>query len=150
MPVPSRSAESSVRDSDSDPRPGAGAGGEANGPRSRRLDQTKYPPCPEPRTFTIVRRRLTKTYQRPPAGFSPGWVATSAHSPSRPHAHVRRLHRQPDAARRPAAQHQGRLRRSVTPSPSDSPASRPGPAPAAIPAKPPGPPAVAAAAGPYL
>ena len=78
MSIPSSSAGSSVPDSDSDLRPGASAGGGANRPCSRRLARTKYPPCPKPRTFTIVRRRLTNTYQRPLAGFSPRWVETSA------------------------------------------------------------------------
>ncbi len=83
MSIPSRSAESSVRDSDSDFRPRASAGGDANRPCSRRLAQMKNPPCSKPSTFTIVRRRLTNTYQRPLAGFSPRWVATSAPSPSK-------------------------------------------------------------------
>ena len=52
-------------------------------PCSRRLAQTKYPPCSKPRTFTIVLRRLTNTYLRPLAGFSPRWVETSALSPSK-------------------------------------------------------------------
>ena len=83
MSIPSRSAESSVRDSDNAARPGAKAGGDANRPCSRRLDQMKNPPCSKPRTFTMFRLRLTKTNQRPLAGFSPRWVATSAHSPSK-------------------------------------------------------------------
>ena len=40
---------------------------------------------------------------------------------------IRRFRRQPDAARRPAAEHQDRRRRSTTPSPSDSSTSQPGP-----------------------
>ena len=65
-------------------------------------------------------------------------------------AHVRRLRRQPDAARRPAAEHQDRRRRSTTPSPSDSSTSQPGPDAAAISTKPPGLPRAAAAVRPNL
>ncbi len=82
MSIPSRSAESSVRDSDTDLRPGVA--GDANRPRSSRLAQMKWPPCPEPSIFTIVRRRFTNTYQRPPAGFSPRWLVTSPQSPAGP------------------------------------------------------------------
>ncbi len=69
--------------SDTDTCPGTGTRGEANRPCSRRLDQMKNPPYSNPRTFTIVRRRFTNTYQRPRAGFSPRWLETSAHRPSK-------------------------------------------------------------------
>jgi len=82
MSIPSRSAESAVRDSDSDFCPGAR--GEANRPCSRRLAQMKNPPCSKPGTFTIVRRRLRKTYRRPRAGFAPRGATTSALSPTPP------------------------------------------------------------------
>ncbi len=65
-------------------------------------------------------------------------------------AHVRRFRRQPDAARRPAAEHQDRRRRSVTPSPSDSSTSQSGPVADAISTKPPGLPVAARPARPRL
>ena len=84
MPVPAGSAESPVPGSAGDLRPGAGAGGEADRPCSSRLARMKHPPCPQPGTLTVVRRRLADTYRRPPAGFSPRWADTSALSPSKP------------------------------------------------------------------
>ena len=79
--MPSISAISSVEDNVRAVRLEAGGG--ANRPCSRRLDQMKNPPCSKPRTLTIVRRRLTNTYQRPSAGLRPRWPDSRAHSPSK-------------------------------------------------------------------
>ena len=48
------------------------------------VDQMKKPPRSKPRTFTIVRCRLTNTYQRPSVGLHPRWPDTKAHRPSKP------------------------------------------------------------------
>ena len=104
MSIPSSSADSSVRDSGSDLRPGAV--GDANRPRSSRLAQMKWPPCPGPSTLAIVRRRFTNTYQRPLAGFSPRWPETSPHSPSK----LRRMSAGPPASQMPPGGHPPSIR----------------------------------------
>ncbi len=104
MPVPAGSAGSPVRDSGTDLRPGVA--GDADRPRSSRLARMKQPPCPEPGVLTIVRRRFTNTYQRPPAGFPTGWLVTSPTGPSK----LRRMSAGSTASQMPPGGHPPSIR----------------------------------------
>ena len=121
MSIPSRSAESSVRDSDFRPADR----GDANRPCSRRFDQMKNPPCSKPRTFTIVRRRLMNTYQRPLAGFSPRWLETSAQRPSK----LRRMSAGSVDSQMPPAGQPPNIRTAAPEAPRRRPATTPHPSP---------------------